>query len=175
MLSGFSSTPLLKGVSVLFLMKQKPPSLTGDAMPRIFHARGPRNNKQLGLHSIPMLQISFTAERAKETCSQGPCQAEAGELSGLCRFSCRYCLTDLTLIKVPSGGNRNGSENAIAWQPDHSRQANLMRLRPSLFPPPPSSLWYTVPISRYFQTLALSNLFLLLWVSDERPASPGEG
>lgn len=73
----------------------------------------------------------------------------------------------LTLIKVLNGRNRTGSENAIAWQPGHSRQANLMRSLPRL--------WSTVPVSYYFQTVALSSLFLFLCMSYERPASPGKG
>lgn len=39
--------PLVRGFSVLFLMKQKAPDLTGDAREPIFHARDPRNTKQL--------------------------------------------------------------------------------------------------------------------------------
>lgn len=136
MLSGFSPTPLLQGVSVLFLMKQKPPYLTGDAMQPIFHARGPRNNKQLGLHSTPMLQISFTAERAKETCSQGPCQAEAGELSGL-----------QVQLKVLS--HRLNTHQSSEWRKkDWIRECYCLAIRPQqagksdedvpfLIPPPP--------------------------------------
>lgn len=54
--------PLLRGLSVLFLMKQNLPDLTGDARESVFHARGPRNNKQPHAPSIPAMWILFLSE-----------------------------------------------------------------------------------------------------------------
>lgn len=56
--------PLLRGLSVLFLMKQKAADLTGDVREPIFHARGPRNNKQLACSVHPnYADLTYIPER----------------------------------------------------------------------------------------------------------------
>lgn len=55
--------PLLRGLSVLFLMKQKAAGLTGDAQGACISYKGPRNNKQLDTSCIPVMQILFIPGR----------------------------------------------------------------------------------------------------------------
>ena len=58
--------PLLRALSVLFLMKQKAVDLTGDAWEPVFHTRGPRNNKQPDCFLHPSYaDLIYTWERSE--------------------------------------------------------------------------------------------------------------
>lgn len=123
--------PLLKGLSVLFLMKQKAPYLTGDAREPIFHARGPRNNKQLVYSLHPNYVDLFMPERAKEASSQGPWQPESGWLSGPRKLSLTVSEGPVAPSLIPTevlgGGNGTGPDNAVAWQQGHSRHVSISK------------------------------------------------
>ena len=74
--------PLLRGLSVLFLMKQKAAGLTGDAREPVFHTRGPRNNKQQNCFLHPSYaDLIYTWERSEGASSRGPSQPEPGQPS----------------------------------------------------------------------------------------------
>lgn len=64
--------PLLRGLSVLFLMKQKAAGLTGDAREPVFHTRGPRNNKQPDCFLHPSYaDLGHTWERSEGAALEG--------------------------------------------------------------------------------------------------------
>lgn len=53
-------------------MKQKVPALTGCAREPVFHATGPRNNKQ-SVRSLPLhyTKLIYRYKKAEDACSQG--------------------------------------------------------------------------------------------------------
>lgn len=143
--------PLLRGLSILFLMKQKTPDLTGDAREPVFHARGPRNNKQPACSLHPSyVDLIDTWNRAEGGSSRGSSQPKPGRLSVPWSLSSRN-LTVSEGPALPSSTSTSYMWRKRDWSREHLlgnraatgklvRQVRALTFHPLRGPDPPSQV-----------------------------------